>query len=222
MFTAWVQPGCPLSDVVKRDYDVGYLDRGYASQRWYTWIVFRWLHMKVCFFASRGWKFHSRPETTFGWPEMVCKRQSWDTIMKTKTAKDTGAKDQPAVFLQVLRWRLHTSGPRLMVARSPHAKSCVQKVNVPPPFLVRQSLKTPWSPYSTQRSPGMQWWSHALKSSTDGGLGFWVYSIISMASWSPVKWGHSHRIGFHSNEVITWCVLDSIPQSNFSKSWDTS
>ena len=136
-----------------------------------------------------------------------------DGVQKTKRA---------VFFRQVLRSLLHTSGPRLMVAKSPHAKSCVQKVNLPPPFLVGHSLKTPWFPYSTQRSPGMQWWSHALKSSTDGGLGFWVYSIISMASWSPVNWGHSHRIGFHSNEVITWCVLDSISKSNFSKVRDTS
>ena len=126
------------------------------------------------------------------------------------------AKDQKGRVLQAGS-PITSTYLRLMVARSPHAKSCVQKVNLPPPFLVGHSLKTPWSPYSTQRSPGMQWWSHALKSSTDGGLGFWVYSIISMASWSPVNWGNSHRIGFHSNEAIAWCVLNSIPQSNFSK-----
>jgi len=44
IFTARVLHRRPLSDVAKGDYDV---DRGQASQRWYTWTLSKWLHMKV-------------------------------------------------------------------------------------------------------------------------------------------------------------------------------
>jgi len=93
---------------------------------------------KFVFFASRGRNFHSRPETTFGWPGVVCKRP--------KGPCSSGRFSDHLYIPQDPGW--------WQCWMSPHTESCVQKVNVSPHAFLSATL--PWSPYSTPRSPGMQ------------------------------------------------------------------
>jgi len=136
IFTARVLHRRPLSDVAKGGYDV---DRGQASQRWYSWTLSKWLHMKVfeCqfFLACRGWNIFIRGQRSHLDHPRWCAKDIFEILSwRQRRLKTKMWKTKWAVRLSDQGYYLRTqvdgsdvTSHRVVHSKSQRATSCLSQ-----------------------------------------------------------------------------------------------